>query len=102
MHFILKLFCITPQIQWTKFEEEIKKGLIDYFKSWFNRLRLYGTMHANCYKALADKVEVVAVADLRDDKAKEIADMFGAKIYADGEDLIKAENVDFVDICLPT
>ena len=61
-----------------------------------------GTMHANCYKALADKVEVVAVADLRSEYAKEIADMFGAKIYADGEDLIKAENVDFVDICLPT
>ncbi len=61
-----------------------------------------GTMHANCYKALSDKVEVVAVADIRNDKAKELADMFGAKIYADGEDLIKAENVDFVDICLPT
>ena len=24
-----------------------------------------GTMHANCYKALGDKVQVVAVADLR-------------------------------------
>lgn len=61
-----------------------------------------GTMHANCYKALGDKVQVVAVADLRAENAKEIADMFGATIYNDAEALINNADVDFVDICLPT
>lgn len=61
-----------------------------------------GTMHANCYKALGDKVQVVAVADLRAENAKEIADMFGATIYNDAESLINNAEVDFVDICLPT
>lgn len=61
-----------------------------------------GTMHANCYKALSDRVEVVAVADVRAENAKEIADMFGATIYNDAESLINNADVDFVDICLPT
>lgn len=61
-----------------------------------------GTMHANCYKVLGEKVKVVAVADLIEEKAKGIADMFGAEIYADAEALINNAEVDFVDICLPT
>ncbi|MBQ8637307.1 MAG: Gfo/Idh/MocA family oxidoreductase [Clostridia bacterium] len=61
-----------------------------------------GTMHANCYKALSDKVEVVAVADVRAENAKEIADMFGATIYNDAESLINNAEVDYIDICLPT
>ena len=58
-----------------------------------------GTMHANCYKNI-DGVKVVAVADLRREKAEEIAD--GAKIYDDGMDLINDADVDVIDICLPT
>ena len=27
-----------------------------------------GMMHLNCYKAMADKVEIVALADLREEK----------------------------------
>ncbi len=61
-----------------------------------------GTMHANCYKALGERVQVVAVADLRRDKAEEIAAMFGAEIYSEAADLINNADVDFVDICLPT
>ena len=49
-----------------------------------------GNMHANCYKNI-DGVKLVAVADLRREKAEEIAD--GATIYSDGIDLINnAEN----------
>lgn len=58
-----------------------------------------GNMHANCYKNI-DGVKLVAVADVRKEKAEEIAD--GAEIYADGLDLINNANVDIIDICLPT
>lgn len=61
-----------------------------------------GTMHANCYKALGEEVAVAAVADLRPENAKELADMFGAAIYENAEALINNADVDFVDICLPT
>ena len=58
-----------------------------------------GNMHANCYKNI-EGVKLAAVADLRREKAEEIAD--GAEIYLDGMDLIKNADVDVIDICLPT
>lgn len=58
-----------------------------------------GGMHAACYNAI-DGVEVVAFADVRKEKAEELAN--GAQIYATGEDLINNADVDVVDICLPT
>ena len=58
-----------------------------------------GNMHANCYKNI-DGVKLVAVADIRREKAEEIAD--GATIYSDGIDLINNADVDVIDICLPT
>ncbi|MBQ9978041.1 MAG: Gfo/Idh/MocA family oxidoreductase [Clostridia bacterium] len=58
-----------------------------------------GTMHANCYKNI-EGVELVAVADIRPEKAEQLAD--GAKIYGDGKELIKNADVDIIDICLPT
>ena len=61
-----------------------------------------GTMHINCYKAMSDRVEIVAVADLRADKAKELAEGTSAVIYNSAEELINNADVDFVDICLPT
>lgn len=60
-----------------------------------------GTMHANCYKNL-DGVTLAAVADIRREKAEQIADGTDAVIYADGMDLIAAADVDIIDICLPT
>ncbi len=58
-----------------------------------------GAMHANCYRAI-EGVELAAVADIRRDKAEALAG--GAKIYADGMELIEAGEVDVIDICLPT
>lgn len=60
-----------------------------------------GTMHANCYKNL-EGVEIAAVADLRPEKAQELAAGTNAVIYADGKDLIANAQVDAIDICLPT
>lgn len=58
-----------------------------------------GTMHANCYKNI-EGVELVAVADIRPEKASQLAE--GAKIYGDGKELIENADVDIIDICLPT
>lgn len=60
-----------------------------------------GTMHANCYNAI-EGVQVVAVADLCRDKAEALASLSNAKIYSTGMELIENEQLDAVDICLPT
>lgn len=60
-----------------------------------------GAMHANCYNVLSG-AELVAVADIRPEKAEAIAKQSGAEIYKDGMDLIRNAEVDAIDICLPT
>lgn len=60
-----------------------------------------GAMHANCYKNI-EGVELVAFADLRKEKAEELAVGMNATIYSDGKDLIANADVDIIDICLPT
>ena len=60
-----------------------------------------GTMHANCYKNI-DGVELVALADIREENAKKLAVGTNAAVYGDGYDLIKNADVDIIDICLPT
>lgn len=61
-----------------------------------------GSNHANCYEALKERVQLVAIADLDQEKAKGVAERFGAAVYANGEELINNADVDIVDICLPT
>ncbi len=60
-----------------------------------------GAMHASCYKNIAG-VELCAVADVRREKAEELANGTNAVIYATGKDLIENAKVDIIDICLPT
>ena len=60
-----------------------------------------GAMHANCYKNL-EGVQLAAVADIRREKAEELAAGTQAAVYADGKDLIANAQVDVIDICLPT
>ncbi|MBQ8658805.1 MAG: Gfo/Idh/MocA family oxidoreductase [Clostridia bacterium] len=60
-----------------------------------------GTMHANCYKNLKG-VTLAAVADVRKDKAEELAKGTDAVVYGDGKELINDAEVDVIDICLPT
>lgn len=60
-----------------------------------------GAMHANCYKNL-EGVELAAVADLRPEQAKQIAEGTNAVLYGDGKDLISNAQLDIIDICLPT
>ena len=60
-----------------------------------------GAMHANCYNNIKNAT-VVAVADVRREKAEELAKLSGAQIYATGKELIEKADVDVIDICLPT
>lgn len=60
-----------------------------------------GTMHTNCYKNIPG-VQIAALADIREDCAKTLAEGTNAVIYGDGKDLIANADVDIIDICLPT
>ncbi len=60
-----------------------------------------GAMHANCYKNI-EGVEIVALADIRAEKAAALAEGTSAKLYGDGMELIENAEVDIIDVCLPT
>lgn len=60
-----------------------------------------GSMHANCYNNI-EGARVTAVADLRPEKAAELAKISDATIYTTGKELIENADVDIIDICLPT
>ena len=60
-----------------------------------------GAMHANCYKNI-EGVTIAALADIRKEKAEELAQGTDAVIYGDGMELIENADVDVIDICLPT
>ncbi len=60
-----------------------------------------GAMHVNCYKNIED-VEIVALSDIRPEKAAALAEGTNAKLYGDGMELIENADVDVIDICLPT
>ena len=60
-----------------------------------------GSMHANCYNNIKD-ARVVAVADLRREKAEALAKISDAEIFETGRELIERADVDAIDICLPT
>lgn len=60
-----------------------------------------GRVHARAYKKM-DDIEIVAVCDLRSDFANKIATPFNANVYSDFEKMMANEEIDMVDICLPT
>ena len=59
-----------------------------------------GGMHSQCY-ALLPGAELAGIADIRKEKAEELAKKFNAVAYENAEELLKSD-VDAVDICLPT
>ena len=60
-----------------------------------------GKKHANCYRALQN-VRVVGVSDIRQYKAKEIANLTGARVFTDANELINNKEIDAISIFLPT
>lgn len=60
-----------------------------------------GGVHLNAYAAIPE-VEVVGVADARIESAEAGAAIVGARPYGSYEDLVAGEDVEVVDVCLPT
>jgi UDP-N-acetylglucosamine 3-dehydrogenase len=60
-----------------------------------------GTMHLSAYANMPE-VEVVGVADARSGSAAVGATVVGARAYPSYEDLVAEEDVEVVDVCLPT
>lgn len=60
-----------------------------------------GHTHARAYQQVKD-VEIVGIADVNNAKAVSLAEKYNAKSYSNPDELIYREDVDVVDICLPT
>ena len=60
-----------------------------------------GGVHLQAYAGISE-VEVVGVADARPENAAAAATVVGARPYATYEDLVANEEVEVVDVCLPT
>lgn len=60
-----------------------------------------GKMHTNCYKALQN-VRVIGVYDVQQGKAKEIANLTGARVFSNAEELINNKEITAISIFLPT
>lgn len=58
--------------------------------------------HADALRALSDRVELVAVADIDESRARAFADAHSAtSVYTDAEQLLASERLDLVHICTP-
>jgi len=60
-----------------------------------------GRMHAQVYRNL-NRAKLTAIADSDLEKARLLADKYEATAYFSLEELLNEENIDAVDICLPT
>lgn len=60
-----------------------------------------GKMHANVYKTIPG-AELVAIFDKSDSRAQEFGSQHGLKPYTDFDEMLQTEELDVIDICLPT
>ncbi|MGM0366653.1 MAG: Gfo/Idh/MocA family protein [Actinomycetota bacterium] len=60
-----------------------------------------GKIHSDSYKQI-DDANVVAVVDKVKDKGRELSSQHGAAYYSDIDECLLKEDVDNVDICVPT
>lgn len=60
-----------------------------------------GKIHSDSYKQI-DEADVVAVVDKVEEKGKELAKENNAKYYSNIEECLKKEDIDNVDVCVPT
>src|SRR5574340_1366687 len=64
-------------------------------------LGFMGGTHAQCHAALPNS-ELVAVVDPEPERRAKFAATYGAKPYANLEEMLASAEVDMVDICMPT
>lgn len=63
---------------------------------------IIGKSHVNSYRGMPNDVEIVALADIDEAEAKRVAGEAGVKnVFADYKDLLKIDEIDAVDVCLP-
>jgi len=60
-----------------------------------------GAMHAQCHSLLPG-VKLTGIADIRKEKAAELAGKFNSAALENAEELLRNPEVDAIDICLPT
>ena len=63
---------------------------------------IIGKSHVRGYKSMPNDVEIVAVADINEAEAKRVAQEHGIPhVFSDYHDLLKMDEIDTVDVCLP-
>lgn len=63
---------------------------------------MMGTIHASCWQQLAE-ARVVAVVDIREDRAQQLAEAYGLDTWTtDYREAIARADVDVVSVCVPT
>ncbi|RLF60792.1 MAG: hypothetical protein DRN25_01870 [Thermoplasmata archaeon] len=60
-----------------------------------------GCLHAESLKQIKDKAEIAAICDKNEEQVKFNASMYGCDAYTDYHDILKRDDIDAVDICLP-
>lgn len=60
-----------------------------------------GRLHCEGYKSVGQRAKLVAVCDRDTERVKSQAEEFGAEPYTDYRELLKRQNIDAVDICVP-
>lgn len=61
-----------------------------------------GTVHARLLDSLSEKATLVAVVDVDVERAHQLGDPRGARVYSDAASLYAEDDVDAVSICLPS
>lgn len=61
-----------------------------------------GRTHLDGYKKLGDAVDIFAICDLNEERAKKAAEDFGAKhVFADYHEMLALDDLDAVSVCTP-
>jgi len=62
-----------------------------------------GRLHAEGYQRLTDRFELLAICDIDEAKARELAATFGVpRVVTDLADLCGMDDLDAIDICTPS
>ena len=63
---------------------------------------IIGKSHVRNYQSMQNDVEIVAVADINESEAQRVAQEYGIPhVFSDYRDLLKIDEIDSVDVCLP-
>jgi UDP-N-acetylglucosamine 3-dehydrogenase len=73
--------------------EKIRVGLVG--------LGFSGSLHADAYSTIKEKVDLVAVCDVDKEKAEMMACCYNTKYYTDFKEMLENETLDAVDLCVP-